>query len=129
MSSTSVSALFCLNERGARGVTRRGLRGVVERPVIGCDHGTAGAAETPEVLERDESQLAAGGVVALAEQRHTRGEVQRLRSAGDVIVRGTDGARPHREVRVLSGILYHRRHKATWVQTLFPASRLRINLV
>ena len=80
-----MSALFCVNERRER-------RGYADRrtAVIGCDHRIAHAAQPAEIVERDEDQLLTARVVALAEQRHARGEMERLRPCCDVIVRGTN---------------------------------------
>src|SRR5215211_3358240 len=86
-----------------------GLRATAERRVIGCDERLARPAQTAELIERDEDELAASLVVALAEQRDARNEVERLRAARDVIVRGTDGGRPAQKVTMLSRML-NRRH-------------------
>src|SRR4051812_18285998 len=89
---------------------RDGLRGKVERRVIGCDHRIARPAQAAEIVERDEDELAAARVVALADQRYARREVERLRTHCDVIVRGADRGRPPRKVRVPSSVL-SRRHR------------------
>src|SRR3954466_404633 len=105
---------------------RNGLRGAVERRVVGCDHCIASPAQAAEIVERDEDQLPAGFIVALAEQRHARREVKRLRTRGDVIIRGTERGHPPHKVGVLSKVL-DRRHCPPVSKTLFPALRLRIN--
>src|SRR5437763_14016411 len=79
---------------------REGLRGKVERRVIGCDHRIAGPAQAAEIVESDEDQFAAARVVALAEQRDARDEVERLGAARDAIVRRTNGFRPGQKVVV-----------------------------
>src|SRR3954451_9830540 len=89
---------------------REELRGDVERRVIGCDHRITRPAQAAEIVERHEDQLPAARIVALADQRHARREVKRLRTRGNVVVRDTDRGRPPHEVMVLSKVL-HRRHR------------------
>src|SRR3954470_3924013 len=84
---------------------RVGLRGEVEGCVLGCDHRIARPPQAAETVERDEDELPAARVVALADQRHARREAERLRTRCDVIVRGADRGRPPRKVRVLSSVL------------------------